>query len=63
MATTDDSLLHWIIEASLRFFEGVFRDGPMDVPADIAVNMVLFQVLELGITSGKCLLLLKILEL
>ena len=44
MATTDDSLLHSVIEAALRFLEGLFGDGPMDVPADIAVNMVLFQV-------------------
>ena len=32
-----------VIEVALRFLEGVFGDGPMDVPADIAVNMVLFQ--------------------
>ena len=47
VATTDDSLLHRFIEETLRFLEGVFGDGPMDVPADIAVNMVLFQVVEL----------------
>ena len=44
VATSDDSLLHWIIEAALRFLEGIFGDGPMDVPADIAINMILFQV-------------------
>ena len=47
VATSDDSLLHWIIEAALRFLEGIFGDGPMDVPADIAINMILFQVWSL----------------
>ena len=31
------------IKVTLRFFENIFGDGPMDVPADIAINMLLYQ--------------------
>ena len=40
---------------TLRFLENIFGDGPMDVPADIAINMLLFQ--HYAKTEGSKLLL------
>ena len=31
------------IKVILRFLENIFGDGPMDVPSDIAINMLLYQ--------------------